>query len=100
MTWALVISFIIGAFCAIRLPILIFTLIVILVVFVFALTGIGLGYSLPTIAFWSFLLVASLEAGCAATHAFFYVMFVRRQAIEKKRTAIKIARNISDKGPV
>ena len=100
MAWALVISFIIGALCAIRLPILIFTLIVALVVVVFSLTGAALGYSFSTIANWSVLLASALEAGCMATHAFFYVAFVRRKSVEKKRSSIKMASNISDKGKV
>jgi hypothetical protein len=88
MAWALVISFIIGAICGVRVPVLIFTLIVILVIAVFVATGLGLGYPIFQVFYWSVLLAAVIEAGYAAAHGVLYLFYVNGRSRREKRAAI------------
>jgi hypothetical protein len=90
MVWALVISFIIGAFCAVRLSILIFTLIVLLVILLFAVSAIGIGYTTATTAIWAILLTAALEAGYVAMHGVFYLLYVRKREFEGKQPPLEV----------
>ncbi|CCM78313.1 hypothetical protein [Rhizobium mesoamericanum] len=68
MGWALVVSFLIGAICALRMPVLIFTLIVVAVLI--AYTGVSLSTGSPfTHAIgWGFIFVSVLEAGYVVIH--------------------------------
>lgn len=88
MAWALVISFIIGAICGVRVPVLIFTFIIILVIAVFVATGLGLGYPTFQVFYWSVLLAAVLEAGYAVTHGLLYLIYVKGMSRREKRAGI------------
>lgn len=90
MTWALVISFILGAVCALRLPILIFTLVTLVVIFLFAASAIGMGYTVATAAMWAILLTVAIEAGYVAMHGVFYLLYVRKREFDRKRTPLEV----------
>ncbi|MBP2561343.1 membrane protein implicated in regulation of membrane protease activity [Neorhizobium galegae] len=90
MTWDLVIAFIIGLLCAVRLPILIFTLVVLVVIVVLTVTAIVLGNSLFEALTWAFLVAAALEAGCVAMNGIFYLLYVRRHVNERKQSPLEV----------
>ncbi|MBO9196849.1 hypothetical protein J5277_22315 [Rhizobium sp. 16-449-1b] len=90
MPLAIVIAFIVGAVCAVRLPVLIFTLIVALVVVVFAVTSHGLGDSIGSSVLWGLAYAAALEAGYVFAHCLFYMVYVRRSSREDKQPSAKI----------
>ncbi len=77
MGWAIAVCFVIGAVCALRLPVLIFALIVAVVIAAYFFIGITAGWELvPTLA-WSAVIGVALEAGYLLTHGAFYVLYVR-----------------------
>jgi hypothetical protein len=90
MTWDLVIAFIIGLLCAVRLPILIFTLVVLVIIIVLAATAIVLGNSVFEALIWAFLVAAALEAGCVAMNGIFYMLYVRKHVNERKHTQLGV----------
>jgi len=77
MAWGLIISFVVGVLCALRVPILHFTIIVVIVMVGYALANIGSGNSAIDIVAWSFILAAVLEAGYIFPHVVFYVVYVK-----------------------
>lgn len=77
MAWGLIISFAVGVLCALRVPILHFTIIVLIVMVGYALANIGSGNSAINIIGWSFILAAVLEAGYIFPHVIFYVVYVK-----------------------
>ncbi len=76
--WALIVSFVVGAVCAVRLPILIFTLVVFLVATVFAAINIHAGISVASTAIWTIAYAASLEIGYVLAHALLYFLYIKR----------------------
>ncbi len=90
MPWAIAVAFLVGAVSAVRLPVLIFTLIVALVVAVFAVTSYGLGASIVSSALWGLAYAAALEAGYVFAHCLFYMVYVRRSSREDKQTPAKM----------
>ncbi|MDR6817503.1 hypothetical protein J2X76_002679 [Neorhizobium sp. 2083] len=89
MAWAVVSAFVIGALCAVRLPILIFTLLVSVMTVAFALTGIVLGYAMPTVLMWSFLLLVALEAGCAGMNGLFFLLYARKRVAKREASPLE-----------
>ncbi|WP_028747161.1 hypothetical protein [Rhizobium mesoamericanum] len=90
MPWAIAVSFLVGAICAVRLPVLLFTLIVALIVVVFAVIGHGLGNSFATVAVWAIIYAAALEAGYLFVHWLFYLFYVKRTAQKTKQASPEI----------
>ncbi|MBB3569114.1 hypothetical protein [Rhizobium sp. BK491] len=77
MAWGLIVSFVVGALCALRVPILLFTIIVLIVMVGYALSNIGSGSSALDILAWSFILAAVLEAGYIFPRVLLYVIYVK-----------------------
>lgn len=77
MAWGLIISFAVGVLCALRVPILHFTIIVLIVMVGYAIANIGSGNSVLAVIGWSFILAAVLEAGYIFPHVLFYVVYVK-----------------------
>lgn len=77
MAWGLIISFAVGVLCALRVPILHFTIIVLIVMVGYALANIGSGSSALHILRWSFVLAVVLEAGYIFPHVLLYVVYVK-----------------------
>lgn len=77
MAWGLIVSFVVGALCALRVPILLFTIIVLIVMVGYALSNIGSGSSALDILVWSFILAAVLEAGYIFPRMLLYVIYVK-----------------------
>jgi len=78
MGWAFAICFVIGAICALRLPILIFTLIVVFVMLGYAIVGVTTGSGILAAIAWAMALATLLEAGYLFTHAILYCVYTRR----------------------
>lgn len=77
MAWGLVLSFVVGALCALRVPILHFTIIVLAIMVGYAAINIGTGSSVTQIFVWTALLAIVLEAGYVFPHLLFYVVYVK-----------------------
>jgi hypothetical protein len=90
MPWALAVSFVVGAICAVRLPVLIFTLIVVFVMIAFAAASMTMGNSVLATALWSLAYAAMLEAGYIFVHGLFYLFYVKRAARGSKRPSSEI----------
>ncbi|CDN58103.1 Hypothetical protein RG1141_PA12710 (plasmid) [Neorhizobium galegae bv. officinalis bv. officinalis str. HAMBI 1141] len=90
MTWDLVIAFIVGLLCAARLPILIFTLVVLAVVIILATAAIVLDYSVSDALTWASLVAVALEAGCVAMNGIFYFLYVRRRVNEREQSSLGV----------
>lgn len=86
MGWALAVSFIIGAVCGLRMPVLIFTLVVLGVMIVYASISYSAGVPLARAIAWGFVFAAVLEAGNIFTHLLLYVFYTRRADGARKRT--------------
>jgi hypothetical protein len=84
MPWAIAVSFVVGAVCAVRLPVLLFTIVVALVVVVFAVTSHSIGNSVGSSALWALAYAAALEAGYVFSHCLFYLAYVRRSSQASK----------------
>ncbi|RZI60640.1 MAG: hypothetical protein EOP14_00420 [Pseudomonas sp.] len=88
MIWALVLSASIGAICAVRLPIVIFTFISTVVVIGFMIIAALARLSALEVLGWAFLLSIALAAGCMITHLLLYALYVRgRRESEDKQSA-------------
>ncbi len=90
MTWDLVIAFIVGLLCAARLPILIFTLVILAVVIILATAAVVLDYSVSDALTWAFLVAVALEAGCVAMNGIFYLLYVRRRVNEREQSSLGV----------
>ncbi len=88
MGWALAICFVIGAISALRLPVLIFTLIVLVVMAAYAVFSFSTGSAVLPAVGWSIAFAAALEAGYLFTHGALYFLYVRRAS--DRRSAQKI----------
>ncbi|QND45352.1 hypothetical protein HB780_06270 (plasmid) [Rhizobium lusitanum] len=86
MAWGLVLSFAVGALCALRVPILHFTIIVLAIVVGYAVMNIGTGSSAIEIISWAALLAVILEAGYIFPHLLFYVVYVKLLGRERRRS--------------
>jgi vacuolar-type H+-ATPase subunit I/STV1 len=86
MAWGLVLSFAVGALCALRVPILHFTIIVLAIVVGYAVMNIGTGSSAIDILSWAALLAVILEAGYIFPHLLFYVVYVKLLGRERRRS--------------
>ncbi len=77
MGWAIAVCFVIGAVCALRLPVLIFALIVAVVIAAYFFIGISAGWQVAHTLAWSAVIGVALEAGYLSTHGAFYILYVR-----------------------
>ncbi|MGV1760061.1 hypothetical protein [Rhizobium sp. P44RR-XXIV] len=77
MAWGLIISFAVGVLCALRVPILHFTIIVLIVMVGYSLANIGSANSTLDNIGWSFVLAAVLEAGYIFPHVLLYLVYVK-----------------------
>ncbi|MDQ0562026.1 putative membrane protein [Rhizobium mesoamericanum] len=68
MGWALVVSFLIGAICALRMHVLIFTLIVVAVLIAYTGVSLSTGSSFTHAIAWGFVFASVLEAGYVVIH--------------------------------
>ncbi|MEZ2218587.1 hypothetical protein [Rhizobium sp. RCC_161_2] len=87
MAWGLVLSFAVGALCALRVPILHFTIIVLAIMVGYAAMQIGTGSSVTDILLWSALLAVVLEAGYVFPHLLFYVVYVKLLGRDRRRSS-------------
>jgi hypothetical protein len=95
MHLAIAVAFLIGAVCAVRLPVLIFTLIVALVMVVFGAISYSSGYSLGSAALFAVIYAAALEGGYVLAHFVFYLVYVRRASRGDKRRSGKVTSKYS-----
>ena len=86
MGWALIISFLIGAVCALRVPVLIFALIVLVVMVAYAGVSYSTGSSLMQAIAWGFVFSVVLEAGYVFTHVLLHSFYTRRASDAEKRS--------------
>lgn len=84
MAWTLTVSFLVGAILAVRMPVLIFTLIVLGVMVAYALTSVSTGTSVLISVACAFLFAAVLEAGYLCSHGLFYLLYVRQGGEERR----------------
>ncbi|MBB3399616.1 MULTISPECIES: hypothetical protein [unclassified Rhizobium] len=85
MGWALVISFLIGAVCALRVPVLIFTLIVLVVMIAYAGASYFAGSPVLNAFAWGFVFAVVLEAGYVFAHVVLHAFYARRASDTEKR---------------
>ncbi|MDM9625165.1 hypothetical protein QTL95_04595 [Rhizobium sp. S152] len=85
MGWALVISFLIGAVSALRVPVLIFTLIVLVVLIVYTGIGYTTGSPILNAIAWGFVFAFVLEAGYVFTHVLLHSLYTRRASDNENR---------------
>jgi len=85
MGWALVVSFLIGAICALRVPVLIFTLIVLVVMIAYAGVSYSTGSPFTHAIAWGFVFAVVLEAGYVFTHVFLHAFYTRLASDAEKR---------------
>lgn len=97
MPLAIALAFLVGAVCAVRLPVLIFTLVVALVVFVFGIINYGIGNPLVSSALWALAYAAALEAGYVFAHCLFYLLYVRRSIRHEKQAPNEIRSKYTSK---
>lgn len=86
MAWGLVLSFAVGALCALRVPILHFTIIVVAIMVGYAVMNIGTSSSVTEILAWSMLLAIVLEAGYVFPHLLFYLVYVKLLGRDRPRS--------------
>lgn len=82
--WALLLSAAIGALCGIWLHVVVFTLLSVIVAFVFLLSAFMSGLSLSTILIWVLMLSTALSAGYIASHLLRYVLHSRGQLAKRR----------------
>lgn len=90
MAWTVAVSFAVGALCGLRVPVLIFALLVLLVMSVFVIASIGSGHPALTTAMWVFIYGAVLEAGYVLVHGLLYLFYVKGRAKNKEPSNLKI----------
>ncbi|RDJ03288.1 hypothetical protein [Rhizobium grahamii] len=78
MGLTLAICFVLGAVSALRMPILVFTLVVMVVMAAYAIFSVVAGMSSIMAFGWSMALASMLEAGYIFTHTVLYLVYVRR----------------------
>ncbi|SEI00597.1 hypothetical protein SAMN05216228_101560 [Rhizobium tibeticum] len=88
MAWALLVSFVIGAVCALRMPILVFTLVVIAVMIACGVASYATGSSFLHAIGWGLIFAAVLEAGYVFTHGVLFFLYARRA--NNERTSRKV----------
>ncbi|WP_112436873.1 hypothetical protein [Rhizobium sp. AN80A] len=86
MGWALVISLLIGAICALRVPVLVFALLVIAVLVIYAVVSYSSGSTLWHAVLWGGAFAVMLEAGYVLTHVLLHAFYTRRVDNDEKRT--------------
>lgn len=77
MPWALLISFVIGALCATRIPVLHFTILVSAVMIAYAMIGIASGSAVMDTILWCAAYAVLLEAGYMFSHLAYYMIVVK-----------------------
>jgi len=85
MAWGLFLSFAVGVLCALRVPILHFTIIVVLIIAGYVMANIGSGRSAAELASWSAILAVVLEAGYLFPHLLFYLVYVKLLGRDRSR---------------
>ncbi|OWV96903.1 hypothetical protein [Rhizobium sp. R693] len=78
MVWALLILFTIGAACAPRVPILIVTLIVVVVMIAYAIVSYSNGSPFLHTIGWGLIFAGALQAGHLFMHGVLHFLYVRR----------------------
>ncbi|EJK86703.1 hypothetical protein MOV66_06210 [Agrobacterium sp. SHOUNA12C] len=87
MAWGLVLSFAVGALCALRVPILHFTILVLAIMVGYAVMNIGTASSAIEVFSWTALLAVILEAGYVFPHLLFYVVYVKLLGRDRRRSS-------------
>lgn len=91
MGWAIAVSFLTGVVCALRMPILIFTLIVLIVMIACAIASYSVGSSLLQSIAWALAFAGVLEAGYLSGHGILHCLYSRRRtAVGRRRLWRKI----------
>jgi hypothetical protein len=90
MEWAAAISFLIGVVCALRMPVLVFTITVLIVMIVYAIASYSTGSTLVQSVAWGLAFAVVLEAGYLFGHAILYGLYSRRTADGRRRVWQKV----------
>jgi uncharacterized protein YqgC (DUF456 family) len=83
MHWGLLVSFLIGALCAIRLPALHFMLVVIMGISAYALIYQGSYSSNGNLILWCIIYAAMLQVGYVFSNFIFYLIYSRAGSRER-----------------
>ena len=89
MAWALLILFAIGAACALRVPILIVTLIVVVVTIAYAIVSYSSGSTFLYAIGWGLIFAGALETGYLFTHGVLHFLYVRRAGSERRSREVQ-----------
>lgn len=95
MHWSFLVWILVGMLCAIRLPILHFTLVVIAGVCVYAVLFHSSYDSAGQLLVWCLIYGALLQFGYVCSHCIFYLMYIRTAAKERRLSRPKIRRGPS-----
>jgi hypothetical protein len=90
MEWAAAVSFLIGVVCALRMPVLVFTIAVLIVMIAYAIASYSIGSTLLQSVAWSVAFAVVLEAGYLFGHGILYCLYSRRTAGGRRRVWQKI----------
>lgn len=90
MEWAIAVSFLIGVICALRMPVLIFTLTVLIVMIAYAIASYSIGSSLLQSVAWSLAFAVVLEAGYLSGHGILYCLYSQRTEGGRRRLWQKV----------
>jgi uncharacterized protein (DUF2062 family) len=85
MGWAIAVSFAIGVICAMRMPVLIFTFVVLVVIIAYAIASCTIGSPFAQSLAWGLAFAAVLEAGYLSGHGILFSLYSRRTERGRRR---------------
>ena len=83
MGWALATCLLIGAVCALRVPILVFALIAFTVMLIYAVVSYSGGSTALQAVGWGFVFAAVLQTGYVLSYWLIYLLYSRRAAKDR-----------------
>lgn len=92
MHWSFLVWILVGMVCAIRVPILHFTLVVIAGVCVYAVVFQSSYVSAGQLLVWCLIYGALLQFGYVCTHCIFYLTYIRTAVKERRSSSQKSVR--------
>ncbi|KQV70495.1 hypothetical protein ASC90_09460 [Rhizobium sp. Root1220] len=95
MGWEFVVAFLVGAACALRMPVLVFTIVVLIVLIAYAAASYTTGSSALSSMIWAFIFAAVLEAGYLVSHGILYLVYVKGAGRERKRSSADVSSKYS-----
>ncbi|KGE01594.1 hypothetical protein [Rhizobium sp. YS-1r] len=90
MGWTFAVCVLIGAVCALRMPILVFAIVAFIVMAVYAAMSYAAGSTAWQAIGWGFLFAALLEAGYVVSYWLLYFFYSRRTAGKRETASRKV----------